>query len=405
MGGTVREQVGPAPTQASRSLYLVLVLSGGLLSVAQVAVLPVLLDVRGFAVVLLTISATQGSVLLSDLGFITAAFNVTASAEERAGSRHTSYAVACCVISACCAALAVYAILVDTTVPVAIALGCLCGAPLMRSRLKASECELAGDEVGALKHGWRWQNAPKIGMLLACVFRDPLWVALGGLVSSAMICGLPRPELHALRARTSEWMRVPARLNLVGSPFLVAWADSFFLARISGLTALGVYGFAFRIVFASSYLYGPMLSLNNARSRQDPRLAVKGVVRVALLCCPVLPLLALVVHTSQPMLQGRGVGWVPLGLLSISSLCLAMSDSVGRVLIQWGGERLATMASFTAAMTTIAVSVALIPGLGILGAAIASLSGNAVAAAIQGVGLRRVIRTFDAATTPPQPAS
>lgn len=373
--------VGPATeTRVSKRLYVTILASGVAASIAQLIVIPIFLDARSFGLVIAGIAATQGSVLLADLGCIAMATNVLTPSGDRSGLREAAYAIAFFVVIIGSAIIAIASIgSIEPSEYLCIVAGLLTGPPLMFSRLNSNAHELAGDERGALISGLRWQNAPKVGMVVGAMTGSAEAALWGGLISSVLICGIGLPKPAFLTMWAQRWRLSTLSLALALSPYLMSWGDSFALGLSSGLADLGAYGFVYRLIFAVSYIYGPLLSVVAARSRRSPHDGLQGIKYLAGVCLVTVPPICVVAELLQSRFLETSTSWVAVVFLGLAASALAMSSVVGRLIIQWGDSRNAAAASTAAAAAVVITSVALVPHWGVTGAALGSLVGMLVA--------------------------
>lgn len=382
-----------AETRLTRALYVIVFVTGILASVGQLLVIPIFLDPRSFGLVIAGIAATQASVLLSDLGCIAIASNVLIPRSGRAELREAAYSISVFVVLICSAGLILARR--DSADPDSvrcIIVGLLTGLPLMFARLKANACELSGDERGGLVFGWCWQNGPKLGMLVGAFTGSAQSVMWGGLISSLIICGLGIPKPAYLSQWIAKWRLGVVALALAITPYLMSWGDSFVLGLTTGLSDLGAYGFVYRIVFAVSYIYGPLLTVIAARSRNSPQEGIRGIKWFAALCIMTVPPVCLVAALLQGRVQQTTTSWLAVIFLGLAATSLAMSSVVGRLIIQWGDPHNAAAASGAAACAVVLTSFIAVPHFGVTGAALGSFIGMTVAFLWQLVAFTRLVR-------------
>ena len=331
------------------------------------------------------------------------ASNVLTPARDRSGLREAAYSIACSIVLLGSALVAIASIgSAEPSTYRCILAGLLTGLPLMFARLNSNAHELAGDERGALISGLRWQNAPKAGMVIGTITGSAEGVLWAGLISSVLICGIGLPQPAFLTMWVHRWRLGMLSLALALSPYLMSWGDSFALGLSSGLTDLGAYGFVYRLIFAVSYIYGPLLSVVAARSRRSPHDGLRGIAYLAGVCLVTVPPICLAADLIQTHFLETSTSWVAVLFLGLAATAMAMSSVVGRLIIQWGDSRNAAAASAAAAAAVVLASVAAVPHWGVTGAALGSLIGMLVAFLWQLVAYFRLLRQHE---RPPQTQS
>ena len=392
--------VGPiVETRASKRLYFGVLTMGVAASIAQLLVIPIFLDARSFGLVIVGIAATQGSVLLADLGAIAMASNVLTPATDRSGLREAAYSISCSMVLVGSGVVAIASFQSDESSAYwCVVAGLLTGLPLMFGRLNSNAHELAGDERGALVSGLRWQNAPKVGMVVGTITGGAEGVLWAGLISSLFICGIGLPQPTFLKMWVQSWRLGLISLALAFAPYLMSWGDSFALGLSSGLADLGAYGFVYRLIFAVSYIYGPLLSVVVARSRRSPHDGLQGIAYLAGVCVVTVPPICLAADLIQTRFLDTSTSWVAVMFLGLAATAMAMSSVVGRLIIQWGDSRNAAAASAAAAAAVVLASVAAVPHWGVTGAALGSLIGMLVAFLWQLAAFFRLLRRHERPT-------
>ena len=371
----------------SRRIYLLIVGGTGFAAMLQLFLLPLFLDPRAFGLVVISIASTQAVLQLSDLGITSVGQSLKIAASDRARLKESALAVSNATVAIASAGV-IAAILegpLAQDVGISILLGLLTGLAVTTDRLRAATRELAGDETGAARCHALWQNAPKLGMILAAPSGSPFLVMIGGLITGLALCRPLLPRGRALRdARRLKGWRVDAAGNTV-APYAMNWADSFAISATMGLASLGAYQLNYRIIAAVAYVAAPFASILVSRSRNDPRQALRTFATMLLVTLLATPALALGAHFYSSWVGFADVlDWKVYALLALGQVALVVSTGCGRVLISWGERATPAMASLAAAGVILIASSLLVPVLGVIGAALASAAGLMVAAIWQG---------------------
>ncbi len=163
---------------------------------------------------------------------------------------------------------------------------------------------------------------------------------------------------------------------------IVTWTDVLMLGRFVSEDQIGIYSIAMKLAFLTSISLNAtnaismpkFAELHASRNRQE--LATVMCRTTKLLFFSTMPILGVLILAGKPLLGSFGAefeeGYVILVVLVMGQLVSTISGPVGNLLQMSGFERhfLGILSIF--AVVNIALNLALIPVLGILGAALAS---------------------------------
>lgn len=282
----------------SAKQYLLIVAAGVALTAAQVLALPPLLGAKGFAVVILGISATQAFFNFGDLGFGRLGDNTLVSKGERDHFRTLSMVTGSLVLTLTMVVCAIAMTVDASPVFLALPIGAATAFELFFTQLRAQTFESLGDEVGGALRHFIWQNMPKLGLIAgAVVTRSAIGSMLAGLavavvVSPPKICS--SRYLGEVPRLWNQWC--PSLLSVV-APFTLAWADTYFVAIHNGLVATAGYALTYRVLGGVTYLYLPFGSVLLSRLNAGDKRAAWRV-----------PFFSVLVTTPVLVLLGAGIG-------------------------------------------------------------------------------------------------
>lgn len=377
-------------------LYCLFVGVGLLLTAGQIFVLALRLDPEGFGTVAIGISLTQGLFAFGDLGLGRLADNTSRQKGERDHLRTLSFAAASAVVLGTVAVVAAAAAHVygSTTLAVCCVLGVVTAWDLYPTQLRAQASEGYGDEVGAARRHFLWQNGPKLGLIVgALVTRDPIGCMLGGL-TAAIVVSRPRiPPVHLVAEISSLWRSWLPALASVAAPFILVWSDTYFVAISHGIANSAGYVLIYRILSGVSYLYLPFGSLLLSRLNKGDHRAAWTVPLASLsITVPVLIFLAIALsrfgHRFFPDMPLDSAVVVPLVALNVFA---NVSHLAGTTLAAAG--RFPSIMRCNLAGAAVAVAGHLLFTLkgSLPVAATVALAGVATAAVLQLLGARRLL--------------
>ncbi|MBK8006878.1 MAG: oligosaccharide flippase family protein, partial [Gemmatimonadetes bacterium] len=214
---------------------------------------------------------------------------------------------------------------------------------------------------------------------------------------------------------TEAWVRTAIPLLLItASQIILSQTDVIMLGAMRGTTDAGIYAVAsqlatvitFAIMAANAYVAPTIAGLHAQGRRADLQrmltLASRGVLAYAV---PVV--LGLVVLGAWVLgLYGAAfrAGHVPLLVLCVGQLTIALCGSVGFLLTMTGHEQVATKVIGGSALLNVVLNLALIPRLGLTGAAIATTIATAMRSLVLSLYVRRLLG-YDATAfgRPPKP--
>ncbi len=263
--------------------YAVLTGLGLFFAALQLVLMSRFLTARQFGLLVLAISATQGILLIGDLGIARVCIDLTRSAEERSELRTQGLALtelSTVLVVTVTVVLAIASPDGDGEVRMALALGALAGVAVATDKFRATRHEVAGDQVGAAGLNFLWTNAPKVGLILGLVFlRRALWIAAAAVFFAAVVSAPSWASLrHAGAALRKAGNWLPTVVAIVAS-FVLTWADTYFLAAHLGVAGAGQYEALYRILGICTYLFLPWVSVLTSRlSTGEPRPMVRPMV-------------------------------------------------------------------------------------------------------------------------------
>jgi O-antigen/teichoic acid export membrane protein len=198
---------------------------------------------------------------------------------------------------------------------------------------------------------------------------------------------------------TRAWVRGGLALLLASvAVALSLQVGTLVVGIIKGSAATGVFAASIRVATFASFLYVatsyplmPAMARLHAQgaSADLEQLAVRAARAVTLVS---LPLLALVLVGAPTVLgilgAGFGTGVTALRILLVGEIVRQITGFHGTVLLMTGHERAFAWVTVTSTLVNLTLCVALVPGLGVNGAAI----GTTTAVVIQSLGLLLVTR-------------
>lgn len=205
---------------------------------------------------------------------------------------------------------------------------------------------------------------------------------------------LGRPSISLLRPLVSYGSRSVA----ADAPWIVnARLDQVLLSLVVPASALGSYAAAVSLSLLASpistafgYVAFPRIagSLDEEAARRTERLAVLGSVSAAV---AVLAPMAVGAHWLIPRIFGPSFSpaVVPFLILAPAAVIFVTNRVMGDLLRGHGHPGIPAIAEWVSAVATVALLAALVPSMGIVGAAIASLSAYSVSAVVLATGLVR----------------
>lgn len=292
------------PRHLSTKQYLLVVGAGMALTAGQLLVLPRVLGAKDFAVAVLGISAMQAFFVFGDLGFGRLSDNTLLPKEQRDHLRTLSLVTAGFMLVLGSAVCAVAMTFNPSPVLLALPLGAATAVELYSTQLRAQAFEAQGDEVGGALRHFLWQNMPKVGLIAgALLTRSAIGSMLAGLAvavatSPPKACSLPSwDEIPRL---WKQWL--PTFLSVV-APFILTWADTYFVAIHNGLVSTASYALIYRVLGAVTYLYLPFGSVLLSRLNVgDHRAAWTVPLLSVLVTVPALACLCVAVGILGPQL-------------------------------------------------------------------------------------------------------
>jgi hypothetical protein len=393
------------PRQLPRALYCLFVGLGATLTTAQVLVLPDILGARGFGIAVISISISQGMAIAGDFGFGRLSDDTSRPQGERNRFRTLSFASVSMTVAVTVVASVVVAVVSDSTLPFACALGAMTAWLLYPVQLRAQVAESYTDEVGAAYRHFLWQNGTKAGLIAgALITRDPVGCVAGGLVAALVIALPQRPVLSATRQLFALWrVWLPALLS-VTAPFVLIWSDTYFVTIAHGIAVGGGYVLIYRILGAVSYLYLPLGSVLLSRLNRQDRRAAWFVPAVSLcLTIPTLLVLSIgLLNIGREVFPGIPLDFQVLLPLTIMNVLASLSYFAGTVLAAYGSFSTIVRCSLIGAAIAIAGHLLFTLHRGLAVAAYVSLVSVGTAALLQvaaAVNARRRGAPLPVATT------
>jgi len=378
--------------------YTGMVAAGLLGTAAQAVLLPSVLPARSFGLIVLAISATQGMLVLGDLGISRLAVSSTLTSAQRTVTLQEGQAVA--LVVGCFALLALAAIWIvvphSREVVQVLFLGLVAGWLAIADKYRAAGREAAGDEVAAATYNFMWTNVPKYAQLVALVaFRDPTTMLASAALIGAII---QRPRVVSPRVawpallRYREWA---GPITAIASSFVVTWSDTYFLSFRLGLAGGGAYQVLYRVFALSQYFYQPwgsvIVARVNARVHRPvvrPVLIAVGLTMVWTLAAGVAisPISHIVFRHYVLPIQATPV-------LVVVNIIAAMSYCYGSALYASGWTKIGAVANGLAAATALTGHIVFtLHGNAVTGATV-SASAMAVGTLVQLVAYTAATRT------------
>jgi O-antigen/teichoic acid export membrane protein len=222
------------------------------------------------------------------------------------------------------------------------------------------------------------------GGLLAALALFVIWptsprYVSGSILRSSLVYGLPLVP-HRLAAQVGGMLSRLLLNGMVGVAAVGVYSMGFRLA-----TAANVVGTALNLAFAPLFI----LALKEAEASEPEKaneiragLAKSSLVSIVLVSCTALAISAwgreIIAIIATPAFEES---WKVLALINASSVAYAFYLPFSQSVLQsHEGTRVLPAATAASAATSVLVSLALVPSLGIVGAAVASLAGNVVLA-------------------------
>ncbi len=267
---------------------------------------------------------------------------------------------------------------IELSAALTVCLGIFAAWGVTASRVRANAYAAAGNETSALFENVRWQHSYKIG-LVSGAFSGNAIVTLAAACTSALSLSYAAwPHLRvpwAYLRRT--WRHWAPGLTLAASAFLISWVDSYAIAWTSGTEAVGRYQAVMRPLLGVTFLYLPLIAIVQAS------LSVSDTARANRARKALLLITGVSLAVAVPILIGFGTTiWPSYEFATPVVLCCALSVFFGALSAAFGIELVVrgavaqcASANVVGAIVIASMATALIPVLGLLGAAIASLSG------------------------------
>jgi len=230
--------------------------------------------------------------------------------------------------------------------------------------------------VTVLALGQRFSAAQLLGVEAAVM--AVLGVAATSLLSRAGGGARTRPSF-----RTSEWLRTSVHLLLMSAGFLVlSRSDVIMIGLFLDPQSAGVYAAGARIgefvlftLIAVNAIAAPLIAQLYAQGRHADLQQMVGVAARAIFLTAFPVALALLVWGREILAwfgPGFPAGYPALAFIVVGHLVNALAGSVGFLMTMTGHERPAARIIAWAALANLVMNAALIPVLGIVGAAIAT---------------------------------
>ncbi len=367
---------GPVPPRMlSPLLYLGFVAVTAGLAVAQFYFLPRNLGPAQFALAALALSVIQGAQQFGDLGAHNASLRVSLPREERVRLRESALLLSTVV---CLAGVVVGLGLGVAGVGFGYLAACACATAwfLTPDKVHSSGAVQLGDERAATRHNLVWQNAPKVGSVVGSFGGTALSTVLGALANALLFYRPALPRLGAGRLLLSQAHLILPGLALSVSAFLMMWTDTYALSAVAGLADAGQYQAVVRPLTGITYLYLPVISLiqaahNAGLVRRERRLMMMGALMGVGGSLGVGLGLYLFGQSIWPAFTFPAD--VVLACGAAAALACA-SAVVGGQLTLRGRQGVAAVNTLLGAGLLLVLSLVLIPGLGAVGAGLASAS-------------------------------
>lgn len=242
--------------------YLVFVAGGVALTAAQVLVLPRVLGAAGFGMAVISISVTQGVQAFGDLGFGRLSDDTLRPKPDRDHLRTLSLSTALTLTLGLVMVGAPVATVTGGVLIWASLIGASTAAVLYGTQLMAQAYEAGGDELGGALRHFVWQNGPKVGLIAgALLTRSAIGCMAGGMLSAAIVSPPRLCSLRFVREVPALWRRWLPAFAVIVSPFVLTWADTYFVAAHLGLSSAAEYVVIYRILGGVTYLYLPFGSV------------------------------------------------------------------------------------------------------------------------------------------------
>lgn len=227
------------------------------------------------------------------------------------------------------------------------------------------------------------------------------WVTLSGIVATAVLTfavglrdhGRPRPALDG--RRLARRFRAGLPLGLAAAMISVYYTiDSVMLGALKGTREVGLYAIAYKVPLAVTTiaaLWGSVLFPHASKlgGEDRPELARQLTTFASVCCVASLPVVAGAALVGPDLLPALfGAPYAPAGtafvLLMVAAAIVLVTINYGTVAVAIGDERHYAVGVGLAAGTNVVVNVALIPPLGMEGAALATIAAELVAIAYVG---------------------
>ncbi|WP_248704998.1 lipopolysaccharide biosynthesis protein [Curtobacterium sp. MWU13-2055] len=382
------------PRRLGRNLYLLFVGVTAFLALAQMVLLPRNLSAFEFGTLSIALSLTQAVQQFGDLGFSNAAFRRELDSSLRGELREygltnvfvvSTVAILVAAVAAFAGAFSWYGFGV-------LALAVLSGTVLAASKMSANSAIEAGDERAAAVQNAVWQNAPKLGMIVGSFGGTALASSIGAVVTAV---GFGRPRLPRRWATPTTFSR-HARLwapglTLVAAAFAASWVDTYILTALQGVDAAGAYQAILRPLLGVTYIYLPVVAIlqsaaNRGQWQRMRRLRLASVGGSA--ACAALVAAALIMIGDQVWPEYK-FPTVAVVLCAVSVVAGCASTVFGTELLVHGRQGFSAVATLGGAAVLAALTAALVPHLGLVGAAAGSCAGWLTAAVVQWIGCMR----------------
>lgn len=380
------------PRHLSASLYCTYAALGLALTVGQFFTLPRGLGAEAFGTVAIGISLTQGLFSFGDLGIGRMADDTSRPRAERNHLRTLSYTAASITLTG----MALVAVAISFVGYPVLAGSCLLGAAaawtLYPLQLRAQASEGYGDEVGAARQHFLWQNAPKLGLISgAFITGHAVGTMLGGLLAAVVVLPPKLPALRMVREIISEWRAWSPVLVSVAAPFILAWSDTYFVAIGHGVTTVAGYVLVYRILSVVSYFYLPFSSVLLSRLNRNDTRAPWSVTALSLaITLPTLVLLAVgLVRFGPAIFPDIPFNFGILAPLLLTNVCSNISHLAGTTLAAYGAFTRIIVANLAGAIVAVAGHLLFTLDGPVIMAAIVSLAGMATSALLQSIAAWR----------------
>lgn len=269
----VRRVITGSPRPARRT-HLSLPRYGALLSAGlaltglQLLLLPRWLTAFDFGLVVLSVSVTQAILQFGDLGLSRLSIDSGRPADEQASLRIHGQALTIMTVGAFLGVLSALWFLTraHSVLLLALALGALAAVAVSGDKYRAALNEVAGDEAGAANHNFLWTNASKAGLIAGAVFvHAAVPILAAGTLTGAALCAPYWAPLRRALPVVKAYRLWALPVASVLSPFVIGWADTYFLTAHLGIASGGSYQALYRLLAVTTYLYLPWGSVVSSR--------------------------------------------------------------------------------------------------------------------------------------------